>query len=280
MSPSDLRSAPLMARFQLALPVSLAFHAGLIYAVNRVPWYAPDIEPSPLTSIVWITAPPPMRKPAAETPISDELPVEDLPEPVSEDKAEPEKLDRPVVIAPEPQIEAPQVNQTGESLADDETEAGAGGIDYVTREVDWDEERRRAVSRLMDENRFGNGYASFSTDAQGKKPAAAELRPSESIFDAPTRRPSALTPGRTRTRFGYWASRVCNELSGGGIGIFGLASICVDDGPAADYFGHLRPAYMEKLPECEKVETAPLDFEFTGDPAALSTSKCRLVVRP
>jgi len=285
LSASDLRSNAAEPRLRLALPVSIALHLLLIYGVSREASPVPEARSVSPTIVVRLSDKiPDRRTPAA--PIPDDSPVEPPP-PDDVPTAAPEEVVRaPMEVSEERetnlQVPAPDPItpiENGETLPPPTTpDDGVAQTDEPTPDIDWEAQRRRAITTVLEQRERERNYLTFSTDDLIDEPLADETaEPRESILDAPSRRPSAMQPGKSRTAFGRWAGSICNDLTGG-ISLFGIASLCADAAPAADYFGHLRPAYMEKKPECTEIELGQAAVDVTGNPAARTTIKCRLVL--
>ena len=274
-------------RSLLAVAVSVALHAAVVYAVNRVPWPARETSPMPVTTVVWLgerrLAAPERERPAPLPENTSPREVEPEPEPARapdpESQPEPQPEPEPDP-APDPELELdpdPErraADSEGASPAP-EAEQSVRRRAYLAPGIDWEEERRRAVARALEGK---DGYVTFSTEEAGDEDGAEAPNPRARLFDSPSRGRSAMQPGRARTRFGNWLADTCHGLTGGGFGFFGL-SLCAGPQPTADFFADLRPAYLNQRPECAETDDAELSPLAIARRDEISSVKCRLVPR-
>ena len=144
---------------------------------------------------------------------------------------------------------------------------------------DWEAARQAAIANVIAALARDANYATFSMDDLPANGNGQTATSEPSILNNGSRRkPARIGPqvGRARTRFGQTLTKLCNEFSGGGIGLFGIAVMCTDPGERADLFGHLRPEYMNKLPACTEEEGMRLAVE-TGATEIITSIKCKLV---
>jgi hypothetical protein len=117
----------------------------------------------------------------------------------------------------------------------------------VVRDVDWEEERRRAVASLREQTEREAGYLTFSLDDVIEKPLPEEPGPARSVFDTPKRGgPAIMRPGRSGTRLGRFVSSLCDIT--GGISLFGVATACADSNVPRNLFESIKPEYLKKRP--------------------------------
>ena len=271
------------ARFAL---VSVVLHAVLIYAVSREAWIAaaPDERRSP--SVIWLDAlPPASAPPEAAREDADPRPVV-APEPAPSTRSEsPRRAEADVRAEPASRTEPPvEPAPAPESPAPPEVDLGSDEQNRIEPpSIDFEAERQRAVALVIEQQARERGYRTFSLDdLVDEPPPDAEPGAEQDVFAGPSSGPAAMRPGRARTRLGRAISEICNDLTGG-IGVLGLFSLCAEEGERADFFGHLRPAYMEKLPVCTEQELteAQLAAAQITDLSEIETRviKCRLVDR-
>jgi hypothetical protein len=249
-----------------AFMLSILVHAAIAYVALRIAFDVDAPSPtSPSAEFLWLgdrSLPPPVVEvpqppPAIEAPTTVE-PREAPPEPAPVRREVPQ----PEVVVTPP---APVVP---------ETEIGVPAPTVPS--IDFEAERRRAASEVI-EQRAGRGeYLTFSIDDVAPPRAEPEPKPERSIFDGGGGRsaPSIGQVGQQRTRVGRKLVEVCNALTGG-FGFFGLFSACAkpDDEPSG-LFPEVRPAYLDLQPEC--AESQPENPELAAA-APFSTVKCRLV---
>jgi hypothetical protein len=269
-----------------ALALSTTLHAALLYAVSRIEWPVADASSRPEQPTVQVRI---LRAPLREQTAPRERSVDgDLlalaPRTPRQRLAEivlgPTTIPIPVPDAPAP---TPAVEPSEQQPAAEDVEPAAPssptqdtGELVEQRSIDPEALRREAVANALEQIQKEQRFTKFSTEDELYTEPGAESRPEISIFDLPKRRGrSMLQPGRQRTAFGRWASELCHGLTGG-IGFFGFA-LCADPDPRPDYFGFLRPSYLDKLPECAPVELVEPLPGGPGEPDVTSTIKCRLV---
>ncbi len=248
--------------------------------------YLPPLEPTSAAADMPIEAPPdasaaepePQPQPQGNTeepPALDDtdsvLSAESV-QNVERAAAENSAQDRPPAIPSPPDVM--QEASAEDAVAQDAPEPA----DDVQTE-DWEAARQTAIANVVEALARDARYATFSMDdlpASG----SGQNTPSEPniLNNGSRRKPARIGPqvGRARTRFGQTLTKLCNELSGGGIGLFGIAVMCTDPGERADLFGHLRPEYMNKLPVCTEEEGMRLAVE-TGGTEIITSIKCKLV---
>lgn len=265
----------------LAPLLSIMLHVAVIWAVGRAPWGVPDAPAAaPVARVVWLREAPPLARRERVLPEPDRVPPE--PERVPR---EPERVP-PAPAQTDVPAEAQPPARAGASPAPETDGAPRPRRSYLVPGIDFEEERERAVAKVLEDRMREERYLTFSTDDLFEEPQAEAPNPREGIFDNPQRGTrggpgAALTPGRSRSRFLNRLAEICNALTGGlGIGFQGLdlGSACADPGPMADYFADVRPEYMNKLPVCTQNEAlAALGAIYDADGNEIPTIKCRLV---
>lgn len=274
---------------------SIALHGVVMYVASRVEWASVRSGPPPPPAVVWledwpIGAPEPIAsepsepvEPVVEAEPEDEEAADAEAEPV-EDAAEDERTaatESPAVDTPvdaeTPASEVATESVEAEPSPDTDSGSQRRSRNYIVREVDWDEERRRAVARVREQQLLDNNYLTFSLDDVIDEPLPEEPNLAENIFDAPenSRPPSLLSPDKARSAFGQRMARLCNDLLGGiGLGFNGMAfgSLCADY-PPATLFSSIKPRYLRARPVCTEAPEAVA----AGTDGAASV-KCRLVV--
>src|SRR5690606_34472737 len=146
----------------------------------------------------------------------------------------------------------------------------------IVRDVDWEEERRRAVERVSEQVARAERYSTFSAGDMVEEETVGQTSSADRIFEASGsgRSRGLLKPGSSGGPVGRKITALCDVL--GGIGLFGVSSICAQPGERAALFADIKPAYLRSRPECTEVPgaEAPAGIEAgRGDP----TVKCRLV---
>lgn len=277
----------------VALAVSAALHAAVAGVVLNASWTSMARAPSAPIDVVWVESWPLSAEPetaAIAPPPDDEIETRDV-ETVDDRSSRVEPASEPTedeISEPAPdEIRASVPSETSAEDAVDEAPAeerpsddearGRPSRAYTVREVGLDEAWRAALEQTREARRMEDAYRSFSLDDVMPEPVPPEdpTRPSESVFETAkeaNRPPSALSPGKARSRLGQRLAQLCNELTGGGLGVMGLASLCADEEALPKLFAHLKPEYLRARPECTEVDApSPID----GESAAV---KCRLVL--
>ncbi|MFO7285259.1 MAG: hypothetical protein LOD94_01180 [Gammaproteobacteria bacterium] len=271
----------------VAVAVSAALHAAIAGVVLNASWTRVARAPSAPIDVVWIERwPLPSEPETTVSPLPQDEPetrdVEPASEPPDVAPSEDELPDAPPsevrARAPDDASVEDAVEETPvEERASPEEARGRPSRAYTVREVDLDEAWRAALEQTREERRRQEVYRSFSLDDLLPEPVPPEdpTRPEESVFETAKRAdrpPSALSPGKARSRLGQRLARLCNELTGGGFSVLGLASLCADEEALPKLFAHLKPEYLRARPECTEVDApSPID----GEGAAV---KCRLVL--
>jgi hypothetical protein len=282
------------SRSRLALAASAAIHVAVIAGLGLSSLPVPPEPTAPPTLVATLLPNLPIHVPEAVArapsepslpPVPDEPPVPDAV--AGEGRAAGENVPpapapRPAEPEPAPPPEAESASETG-GEAEAERESDAEEPPAVQRDIDWELERRRAVAMLVDQAQRDQSYRSFSLVDGDEEIGQSEPGPETDIFDAGSRGGgrSVAQVGRQRTELARRLVKLCNELSGGGIGIslFGLfgASVCAQPGPRADFFGDLRPDYLESLPLCTEVAGSGSADALAGADDAEPRVFCRLV---
>jgi hypothetical protein len=269
--------------------VSVVLHAALFYAIGRVPWAAAPAPNLETVAVLWLepplqatVAPPvdtvaPLREDVG--PIPRPAPPAPLPE-APPSASPPDDRATPLEPLPDTPILSPsQLPEEAAAPSDEATTPPAPRPDFET-------ERQKAVALVIEQQARERTYRTFSLeDLVDEEEPPAEPGAEQDVFSASGSsgsRPALLRPSHARTRVGRAIAEVCHSLTGG-IGVFGLFSLCAEPGERADFFGHLRPAYMDKLPVCTEQELtdAQLAAARITDPSTIERTvvKCRLVDR-
>lgn len=273
----------------------MLLHAVVLIGAIRHSWSTIDRPPVDAPSVLWLTelTMPITTVPEPDMPQERDLPADDVPEteasadtPAESQQIESQQPESPVTEQKDEPSEAlddaPVAADPGEAsdpddapAPDDRSTPDDGGRNYIVRDVDLNEARRRAIEQTVEQLERDDGYLTFSLDDVREPAPLVEPGPSESVFEAAERSaggPSLMSPGNARSHLARRVLDLCNTLTGGGIGLMGFASICADAGEPARLFAHLKPAYLRSRPECEEVEGA--DALVDPDLAI----KCRLVL--
>lgn len=284
---ADWRAGLARQRSALAWSGSFIAHVALIYAASRMPWAMPEAERAAIRPVMWISDwPAPVAEDGTQ-PAPDEtpLPTEPLPEPAPESAAEPTatepvptEVPRPDDVEPAPAADdtpAPSPNEAPSSTPESppSTVVTESTVPEIPPGTDLEAVRERAIDDVFEQRRPEGAYLTFSfDDLPENAPPRREPLPDTEIFDAPSwRPPSLLSPNAARTRTGRWLGDVCNALTGG-VGVFGLLTLCVEEQERPRYYSHLKPQYLTSRPECEEIEPQSVDGG-----RLIITQKCRLV---
>ncbi|MBN1237776.1 MAG: hypothetical protein JXB36_04700 [Gammaproteobacteria bacterium] len=250
----------------------------------------PDPEPEPAAEIAPEPEVDPELRPIAEVEPESEPEIDDriaertvadteVPPAEGEARAEPEPLP-----APEPASAGDRDAQAAPEGDEPATEAdrAAPPRTFIVREIDWEEERRRAVDRVSEQLQQEDRYMTFSLADVVEEPPPEEPGTVEDIFEAAERGggsngPALLTPGRSGGPVGRRITALCDVLGGIGLSLqgFGVGSLCAER-EAYTLFAEIKPNYLRARPECTEVPGAEAPSGIsagTGDP----TVKCRLV---
>ena len=246
-SPDSRGAARRGRRNPYALPLSIAIHAVVIVAVSRVPWAVSELaRPSPTLS-VWLQT---MGTPQPRAPGATEFPDERVPEVVPRAPAPAERPPEPAREKPAPQPEpAPAVAAPTETAPSPQAERAP------RPDIDWDEERRRAVRGVIENRERERGYRAFSPDdiAPRKREPDVEPAPPPMVVDD-----CVITTSKVKRMMMMMIGR------------------CVR-GPRGDLFADIKPFYLKARPVCAETRPeAPGAVTSTGE--VISTVKCELVV--
>jgi len=270
------------SRRAVAWACSVSLHLIVVAIASRATWLAVETAPPAPRAVVWlgewrlseperqVRAPDPAE--VAEPDDDTDVAVEREPDADAPVEREPEAIDATegaVVETPDPGPAPPTIAPVEERPS----------RNYIVPDVDWDEERRRAVEQVGEQLALAESYRTFSLDDVIEEPLPEEPgRPTNDIFEAPSGGAGRafLTPGRSGGPIGRKITALCDVLGGIGIGFgpFVLGSVCAEREPYT-YFSHLKPTYMLARPVCTENPGAEApDVDGPGDP----TVKCRLVV--
>ena len=237
------------ARARPALPLSLLLHGLFIYSVSRMGWLASERPVAELLPVVWVTDWRPVE--AEPEPVS--APVEAL-VPVEPRVASPEARtapsNEPAADAPVP---APRVEPEARVDAPATSEPRPGPLAPT---VDWEKERRIAISMMLEERSLEEGYRTFSLDDVPEDDhGVEEPSPPTAIAEA-IENPCAIVSGRLERFAMMMIGRCVREARG-------------------DLFADIKPSYLTMRPICaESVPEQPvLAAERSRE---FPTVKCRL----
>lgn len=245
-----------MTRPGRALPLALSavVHVALIVAAGRVVWRGDTIDRPQPPQVVWLRPeavaavfPPRRRAEVPQEPVQRRRSTEPR-EQAAERLAESDAAER--------QDDADAVETEPQDKSHDVPSRRA----VVRGEIDWDEERRRAVRRAGEQRRREAQYLTFSYDDIARaSPSAEEQRPAESVFDSPAAGRAGITyydPGMGQVR---WVSDACYSWGGNPAGTafaFPLSVAaanmptvnCVRLIPRRDLFDSIERGYLDARP--------------------------------
>lgn len=248
---------------RLALPVSLAVHAAVLYVAWLTPW-TPDPASMPAADppppIVWLA-----EWPRAASPVDDQRsPAE--PEPAAKEGSTSSAIERPAAEV-EPAVE-PAVEPQEPRTAEHESPAPTSPVSEpsvrprmrVAPNVDWEAERRRAAGSVIEQQTRDTQARSFSYDdlPENERAPKAPTPPTpiaEAIDD-----PCVIAEGK----FERFAARMIGR--------------CVREA-RGDLFADIEPGYLKKRPVCVDTrdpDADPLLADVDRD-SKYSTVKCKLV---
>ena len=254
MSAAGLRSVPARPRPALALILSIAAHGVVLYAVSRLPWSSHELETREVLQVVWLndltlTA---TREPTAASE-PEAQPAEPAPPPDEAPDDEPPNETAPRPPAREDTPPAQQSNDTAPAPTPGDTERKPR---YLRPRIDFEEERKRAVAKVLEQRDGANDYVTFSLDDLAED-APPKLEPIVPAMDAP-RDNCVIVKGKIQRMLMLLMNR------------------CVR-GPRDDMFAGLKPAYLEKRPLCEEVRVTPPPLVPGKPENEVVAIKCRLV---
>lgn len=247
-APSARRPRASLGRYA-AIAASVALHSVLLYAASRSPWPTPASLNGP--PIVWLEARAvvPPRQILPEPP--PDLPPESPP-PEPAEAPPPPKVEPPAAAESPPEPEqAPVTESAG---AEPPRPAEESDLREPTRpRIDWNLERRRAITSVLEEHERAGDYRTFSLeDIEEPEPQKIEPAPKPMVTD------NCVI---ATNRFARFAAMMIGR--------------CVRE-PNGDLFADAKPAYLNLKPVCR--ETRPESpGSVTSDGRVLSTVKCELV---
>jgi hypothetical protein len=252
---ADRRSGAIPSRRALALAFSVVVHGALLYAVSLAPWSSTAPEPQHRLEVVWLSKlPVPDALPAAVAPPA----VPDAIEPSS--APEPPSASEPPTVGPGPSAVADEIEPPDPAPAASEVPP-AGSDDrparrYLRPQIDFDEERRRAVAKVLEQHGREREYATFSVDDLAEEPPP-ELEPIVPPADVP-RDNCVIAKGKLQQLVMMMALRCTRP-------------------PRDDMFAAIKPAYLNKHPLCREVRVTPPPRSPGVPENEIVATKCRLV---
>jgi hypothetical protein len=239
---------------RLALPVSAALHAAVLYAAARIDWAAPDVEPSAPVAVVWITewprpAEPLYPEPPLVEPQIDPQVIEPPPEP--EPQPEPESV--------EATAEPPPAQTDPDAPAEEEPQPAAAPEPPRLRvpNVDWETERQRAAVSVLERQTREEAYRSFSTDDLPERKTAGDGSPPTPLAEV-MEDGCAIVKGKLQRMAMMMIGRCVRESRG-------------------DLFVDAKPSYLTKRPLCVDTRDPQVAAAESASGREYSTIKCRLV---
>lgn len=244
-----------------ALPLSIALHLVMLYALSHVSFTVPERDP--VTSIVWLQdwLPPEQRR--TEVPS-----VEDLQEPENRSPDEPSETETEIALetSEAPLAERARGESTSADPVPEPSPASSPGPDPTTVEetfrpdaeatedeslplaVDWEEARRNAIARIREERERGEDFSASSLGDSIEERRASAAEPA-----APPAKPWPPCPV---------VNRLAVQLA------MAMVGMCFRTRDArGNLFSHVEPSSSQSRPVCELVTDAD------GN----ETYKCRLV---
>jgi hypothetical protein len=254
---------PRLFRRRLSVPLSVALHAAVFYAVGLVPWAASDIpQPAvPRTRVVWLeqafapipqeSALDPSEARAAIEPArpSTEPRLEERAANVDPPASEPKTRERVTApIAVEPSARSTEAT----APARDPEDRSAAETASPVPEVDWDKERQDAVRDVLEQRARERTYLTFSLEDLVEEPEPSDPVPLPLVVDN-----CVIVKGRLQRFAALMMGRCVREAR-------------------ADLFAAIKPGYLKAHPVC--IETRPDNpGSFLSDGRQISTVKCELV---
>jgi hypothetical protein len=309
---------------RLTVSLSIGLHAVILYAVSRAPWPEAEIIETTTAPVVWLSRTSPreiddaLREPPLPEPLPPPVPLapteplvpseplappEPLPTPTEAadasesddrdeaDAAADERPAAPSETATERSPDASAISEpagaesTGTESAEDTNDVSIA--DMPSTDVDWYAESRREIENLLDAIEAEQTFDVRERDrkrglSSGPRGPKGTFEPGSSVSG-----PRLLTPNKSNSAFVQRLARLCNDLTGGGLGFgfsfFGLGGItgvvCAEDNARRDIFASVKPEYLKKLPDCREVAINTDAFADEDLPEELSAIKCRLVYK-
>jgi hypothetical protein len=245
--------------------LSIALHAGVFYAIGRVPWAASEI-PQPIASpphqIVWLED---WRRPNPDqraldaveesARAADNQPSEVPPPERTANVTPPARLPaapKPVTVPSEPAT-APVRERVEPSVESNASSEETSPPASTLPEVDWEKERHDAVRDVLEQRSRQREYLTFSLDDVIEEPEPVEPVLPPLMVDN-----CVIVKGKLQRFAALMMGRCVREAR-------------------SDLFASIKPAYLRAHPVC--VETRPDNpGSFLSDGTQISTVKCELVV--
>lgn len=255
-------------RRRWAVPLSIALHAAVFYAIARVPWAASDLAqpPSPPRQVLWLEdwpRPKPQELALDPTEQTEDTSSPAEPQALSQTEtvarstpapaAAPPQRRTEATVAPTPRITpAPEpVESRGEAAAD--ASSADSAAPSTVPEVDWEKERHDAVRDVLEQRARERAYLTFSLDDLLKEPEPVEPAPPSLMVDD-----CVIVTSKIQRFMALMMGRCTREAR-------------------SDLFAAIKPAYLKAHPVC--IETRPESpGSFLSDGREISTVKCELVV--
>jgi hypothetical protein len=253
---------PRSNRRRWALPLSIALHAAVLYAIGRVPWAASDLvqPPSPQREVLWLEDWRRLQPAPEDLALDPTEPTEPAPppaEPIALSPSEtvarspPRRAEASVAPAP-PIARAPEPGDPLDEAPADASAATVATAPSTVPEVDWEKERHDAVRDVLEQRASQREYLTFSLDDVLEEPQPVDpVLPSLVVDDC------VIVKGKLQRFMALMMMRCTREARG-------------------DLFALIKPGYLKAHPVC--IETRPESpGSFLSDGTPVSTVKCELV---
>ncbi len=244
---------PARPRPGVALPLSIALHAALVWAAGHWAWTTWQ-ERRPASEVVWLTQP---LSPATDTtPVqaddAEAAPRAEAAVPLQPREAVAVPLQPPVRRAR--RAEPLTDGKSREAVATSPAVAPAAPVPRAPPRIDWEKERRRAAASVVRQRALRPGVRTFSNDEDTKRAADPLAAPPVNV----PKDDCAIATGKLE--------RFALQMIGR----------CVRDA-RGDLFAAIKPDYLKRHPVCEAPSDLPPTFvDARGHEH--STIKCRLVL--
>jgi hypothetical protein len=251
-----------------ALPLSIALHLALIYALSRLPWGVSPQSVRPTSTVIWLDEwrpSAPAERPAPESEAPAALDAVRTLAPAA--AVEPRSPPRETAESDEEREMPPPAAQSGDMQNGSPATKLDQAVGSSTPSIDWQAAEQRAVAAVLEEQARERGYRTFSLDdvVKATPPAAVPDPVTQKMFDGCHVVKSKLE-GMAWGLLGAASGGLLNALPG----------FCLR-GPHADLFADIKPDYLKKRPFCAEApgaEAEPLLADARHD---IRNVKCRLV---
>jgi hypothetical protein len=265
-SDPDPAGRPRSLRRRLSVPLSVALHAAVFYAIGLVPWAASEIPERPVSQrqVVWLEqspAPLPERRavdPSEASATSEPTVPAVEPEKRTANVVPAPPASPPVERRPTPPVVEPSARPTAPTApvraAEDRADVRAAepAAAPPVPDVDWEKERHDAVRDVLEQRATQREYLTFSLDDLIEEPEPADPVPLPLVVDN-----CVIVKGKLQRFAALMMGRCVREAR-------------------SDLFAAIKPAYLKAHPVC--IETRPDNpGSFLSDGRQISTVKCELV---